>query len=77
MWQYVENAERAAIEARLAQLGEQASAEQPLARIAMEPRRRTTRRVIEFLVTMRTWPGGAERILGSAHPHGLPVTWEV
>jgi hypothetical protein len=76
MWQYVERAERAAVEAGLQRLGEQASPRQPLARIALEPARRTTRHVIEFLVTMRVWPGGTERILGSAHPHGLPVTWE-
>jgi len=76
MWQYVERAERAAIEGRLQQLGEQATVDRPLARIALEPRWRTSRRVVEFLVTLRTWPDGTERILGSAHPHGLPVIWE-
>jgi hypothetical protein len=77
MWQYVERAERAAIEGRLQQLGEQATVDRPLARIALEPRWRTSRRVVEFLVTLRTWPDGTERILGSAHPHGLPVIWEL
>jgi hypothetical protein len=76
MWQYVERAERAAIDARLAELGRQANDEQPLVRLALEPRRRAPGRTVEFLVTMRLWPDGRERLLGVAHPHGLPVTWE-
>jgi hypothetical protein len=77
MWQYVERAERAAIDARLDDLGRTASPQQPLARITLEPKRRTTHDTVEFLVTLRLWPDGpGERILGSAHPHGLPVTWE-
>jgi hypothetical protein len=76
MWQYVARAERAAIEARLAELGQQASEEQPLVRLSLEPRRRTTGGRVEFLVTLRVWPDGRERILGAAHPHGIPVTWE-
>jgi hypothetical protein len=76
MWQYVERSERAAIDTRLQLLGRLAGARQPLARIALEPGRRTTRGTIEFLVTLRVWPDGTERILGSAHPHGLPVTWQ-
>ena len=45
-------------------------------RLALEPRRRAPGRTVEFLVTMRLWPDGKERLLGVAHPHGLPVTWE-
>jgi hypothetical protein len=30
----------------------------------------------ECLVTLTTWPGGHQRVLGTAPPHGLPVTWE-
>ena len=26
-------------------------------------------------VTLTTWPGGHQRVLGVAPPHGLPVTW--
>lgn len=26
-------------------------------------------------VTLTTWPGGRRRVLGTAPPHGLPVTW--
>jgi hypothetical protein len=76
MWQYVARRERAAIEARLEQSGAAATPDQPLGHLALEPRRRTSGQVIEFLVTLRTWPDGTERVLGTAHPHGLPVTWE-
>jgi len=28
-----------------------------------------------FLVHLTTWPGGEERLLAEAHPHGPPVRW--
>ena len=30
----------------------------------------------EFRVTVRTWPGGEERVLGRTEPHGVPTTWQ-
>jgi hypothetical protein len=29
----------------------------------------------EFVVRLTTWPGGEERLLARAHPHGYDVTW--
>lgn len=29
----------------------------------------------DFLVRLTTWPGGEERLLASAHPHGYDVRW--
>jgi hypothetical protein len=75
MWQYLDPAERVSIEQRLDDLGHTASAKSPLAHLRLEPRRRTPSSPIEFLVMLRTWPGGDERILGSAPGHGLPTTW--
>lgn len=41
--------------------------------LALEPHRPTADG--ECLVTLTTWPGGEQRILGTAPPHGLPATW--
>lgn len=76
MWQYLEPGERARAETRLAALGSQASNAAGFAHLALEPRRRTPGAEHEFLVTLQSWPGGEERLLGSAAPHGLPTTWE-
>ena len=76
MWQYLAPADRSRAEARLAELGSQASDRAGFARLMLEPRRRTPGADHEFLVVLQSWPGGEERLLGSAHPHGLPTTWE-
>jgi hypothetical protein len=76
MWQYLDRAERAAVTARLDELGSAADAGSRLAHLSLEPRRRTPAAEHEFLVMLRTWPGGEERLLGRAAPHGVPTTWE-
>jgi hypothetical protein len=76
MWQYLERAERAHAEARLAALGSQASDTDGFAHLSLEPRRRKPDAAHEFLVTLQSWPGGEERLLGSAAAHGIPTTWE-
>ena len=47
-----------------------------LAHLRLEPQRREPGAEPEFLVRLQTWPGGQDRILGVAHPHGIPTTWE-
>jgi hypothetical protein len=76
MWQYLDDRERSDVEARLEALGDTADADARLAHLALEPRRRTPSADLEILVVLRMWPGGDERILGSAPAHGLPTTWE-
>jgi hypothetical protein len=76
MWQYLRHEEQAAVRDLLDALGAQATDEARLAHLQLEPQRRAERESHEFLVVLRTWPGGDERILGSAHPHGIPTTWE-
>jgi hypothetical protein len=76
MWQYLDRDEQARVESRLAELGSQASGPAGFAHLALEPRRRAPGAEHEFLVVLRTWPDGAERVLGSAEPHGIPTTWE-
>lgn len=75
MWQYLAPDERSRVLALLAEAGAAASMAAPLAHVSFEPRRPTPRQPHEFVITVRTWPGGQERILGSAPPHGVPVTW--
>jgi hypothetical protein len=77
MWQYLDPAEQARVAARLDELGAQASDRAGFAHLALEPRRRSPGAAHEFLVVLRTWPGGTEQVLGRAEPHGLPTTWEI
>jgi hypothetical protein len=75
MWQYIGQRSQVAVSARLDELGTRACPEAPLAHLFLEPTRRAPGAEHEFLVVLQTWPG-QRRILGSARPHGVPVTWE-
>jgi hypothetical protein len=79
MWQYLRRPDRAAIEARLDELGAAANASTPLAHLRLEPHQ-----VIahgrgatgwEYRVDLQTWPGGQRRVLGRAEPHGQGLVW--
>ncbi len=76
MWQYLSAAEQRRIEAEIDRLGARATERAPFAHLCFEPRRRIPGQAHEFLVVLRTWPGGEARILGAAPPHGVPVRWE-
>lgn len=71
MWQYLSAPDKRAAAARIQAIGESASPDRPFAHLSLEPEPRTP----EFLVVLRTWPGGAERVLGTASPHGIPAIW--
>ena len=75
MWQYLPRADRTAINERLDAIGVSATKRAVLARLTLEPRRRTPESDHEFLVVLECWPG-ERRILGVAAPHGVPTTWE-
>jgi hypothetical protein len=68
--QYLDPDQRAALTQRVSELGATASRDARFAYLCLEPSRDTG-----FLVTLVTWPGGRERVLGSAAPHGIPVRW--
>ncbi|WP_460843410.1 DUF2332 domain-containing protein [Nocardioides marmoraquaticus] len=75
--QYLDADERAEVEAHLQRLGAAATDRGPVAHLAMEPQRRTPQSPREMLVTLRAWPHAPEvRVLGVAHPHGVPVAWD-
>jgi hypothetical protein len=76
VWQYLSADERSSVEQRLADLGAGAGDRGTLAHLRLEPHRRVPGAEPEFLVRLRMWPGGQDRILGVAHPHGIPTTWE-
>ena len=72
VWQYLPDATQQAITEMMEAAGEQASAEQPLAWIALE----TNRETFKHELWVRYWPDGAEAVkLAEAHPHGAWVEW--
>jgi hypothetical protein len=75
MWQYLPDEEKRAVRARLEELGREATAEAGFAHLRMEPETRADLDGHAFYVVLRSWPGGEERVLGTAAPHGLPTHW--
>lgn len=69
--QYVEPAERAAMDELIGQAGRRASREAPLAHAWLEPERGEPR----FWLGLRSWPGGRRRTLAECQGHGPPVVW--
>jgi hypothetical protein len=75
MWQYLDRDDQQAVRTRIEALGAQATAGCGFAHLLLEPSRPGSQDEHEFLVVLRTWPGGEHRVLGVAAPHGLPATW--
>ncbi|MDE2620322.1 MAG: DUF2332 domain-containing protein [Sphingomonadales bacterium] len=72
VWQYVDAAGRARIEAAMAGAAARATAARPLAWLALETNRQTFRHELR----VRRWPGdGVPVLLGEAHAHGRWVRW--
>jgi hypothetical protein len=76
MWQYLSPQERAAVSDGVDRWGEAATDARPFAHLRAEPSRRAAGAPHEFLVRLRTWPGGEDRLLGSTVAHGVPTLWE-
>ena len=72
VWQYVPADQQARITAAMEAAGARATAERPLAWIALE----ANRTVHHHELVVRYWPGGAEPVkLAHAHAHGAWVEW--
>lgn len=72
MWQYMPQATRDAITSAMEAAGAKASAENPLAWIAVE----TNRETFKHECRVRYWPDGETEVqLAEAHPHGAWVEW--
>ncbi len=72
VWQYIPKDQQARVTAAMEAAGVKATAERPLAWIALEANR--TVHLHELVV--RYWPGGAEPdMLARSHPHGASIDW--
>jgi hypothetical protein len=69
--QYLDPGESAALDAGIAALGAAAGESARFAHVTLEP----VPTAQDFPVEMTTWPRGVRCVLGSAPPHGVPVTW--
>lgn len=73
VWQYVPADQQQRITAAMEAAGARATAERPLAWVALEANR--VLHLHELVV--RYWPGGGELVmLGRAHPHGMSIDWQ-
>lgn len=68
--QYLSPARRRDLRETIADAGRRAAADAPVAWLRMEP---ATDDAAEVRLTL--WPGGEERLLGTAGYHGAPVRW--
>ena len=75
MWQYLDGEEKARVNGELDRLGAESRPDAPVAHLAFEPRRTQPGGRWACLVTLKLWPGGQERVLGEAPPHGVPTDW--
>ena len=73
VWQYVEPAERRAVDALLERVGARATEATPLVRLSLEPEKHDGTYV--FRVMARRWPDGRSVHLADALGHGPPVRW--
>ncbi len=71
VWQYIASDEQQAIAAALARAAERASVAAPLAWLRFEPPQPDA--ATELRCTL--WPGGVDRLLARAHPHGARIEW--
>ncbi len=73
VWQYVPADQQAQVTAAMEAAGIRATAERPLAWIALEANRVSHYHELR----VRYWPGGAEEtLLASAHAHGAWIDWQ-
>ncbi len=71
MHQYLDAEQAVAVDAGVAALAAAATAKARFAHVSLEFIKGTADTPVELV----TWPGGASRRLGTAPPHGIPVTW--
>jgi hypothetical protein len=71
MHQYLDAEQTAAVEAGVAALAAAATGAARFAHVTLELIKGTADTPVELV----TWPGGVRRRLGTAPPHGIPVTW--
>jgi hypothetical protein len=70
-WQYMPPESQATLEALIGEIGAKATVEAPFFWLRMEP----PGAVPQMDIRLTSWPGGEERLLAHAHPHGASVRW--
>lgn len=73
VWQYLAPETRESLRATIAAAGASATPESPFAWLRMEPSPTHPAGMQEVRLTL--WPGGDDRLLALAHPHGATVEW--
>ena len=71
MQQYLDSEQVRELAERVAAIGAAATDSARFAHISLE----LTKGTPDTPVELTTWPGGVRRRLGTAPPHGIPVTW--
>ncbi len=72
VWQYVQGDQQARVTAAMKAAGARATADRPLAWVALE----ANRTLLNHGLTVRYWPGGGEeKLLAAAHAHGAWLEW--
>jgi hypothetical protein len=69
--QYLDASQLGELSDGVATLGATATESARFAHVTLEP----VRPGLDTPVKMTTWPGGTCRVIGTALPHGIPVTW--
>src|SRR5215472_5895437 len=69
VWPYLSNADRARFKRVMAEAGQSATHDSPLAWLRLEP----ADKVAEL--RLQLWPGGEDRLLARSGFHGTPVQW--
>jgi hypothetical protein len=72
VWQYVPPDERSRIRSAIEAAGHRATPVAPVAHLWLEPEHEDSG---GFVLRLRTWPGGEQRLLADAQGHGPPVVW--
>jgi len=71
MHQYLDSGQAREVADGVAALGAAATGPARFAHVTLE----LVRDIADTPVELTTWPGGRRRRLGTAPPHGIPVTW--
>jgi hypothetical protein len=74
VWQYLAPEVRESLRQTIASAAQAATPEQPFAWLRMEPSLTNPAGMME--VRLSLWPGGEDRLLAHAHPHGATVDWQ-
>lgn len=69
--QYLNAADRSAVDAMIATAGRRATFDRPIARISFERERANA----QVQLTVTCWPSGEARVLANCHPYGNWIDW--